>query len=216
MRFTDTREAGRALAGALEAYSGRVDALVLAVARGGVGAGLEVSKRLGLTLDLVLLRRLLAPRGPLEPLCAASVAGSLFLDEGLEPPPGAEHDPALRHFLGDALAEFDSRVRACRGERPAIDLSGKTVLLVDNGVRTGSTMLAAVRTVRSRGPARVIAAAPVAAPEACAVVESAADGFVCLARPEPFGHVGLWYADFRRPEDEEIRSMLEEAAAPPA
>ena len=211
MRFEDAGGAGRALAAELESYRGRADAFVLAVARGGVGVGAEVSRRLGLPFDLLLLRRLLAPRGPDAPLCAASVGGAFYLDEELAAAAEAGTDPALKHFLADALAEFDERVRACRGERPAADLAGRTVLLVDNGVRTGSTMLAAVRALRSRGPARVVAAVPVSAPEARAVVSAAADDFVSLASPHPFGHVGLWYKEFRRAGDDEIRAMLEES-----
>jgi putative phosphoribosyl transferase len=209
MRFDDARTAGRSLAAVLEAYRGRDDALVLALARGGVGVGAEVAGRLGLPLDLVCLRRLLVPRGAREPLCAANVAGASFLDAELNAPhAGDAPNPAFRHFLVDALAEFDARVRAFRGERPAIDLTGKTVILVDNGVRTGSTMLAAVRAVRSRSPARLVAAAPVADAAARPAVAAAVEEFVCLATPEPFGHVGLWYADFQRPSDDEIRAML--------
>ncbi|HEX8189438.1 MAG TPA: phosphoribosyltransferase family protein, partial [Pyrinomonadaceae bacterium] len=206
MRFVDARGAGGALAAALESYGGRADALVLALARGGAGVGLEVSKRLGLALDLVLLRRLFVTRGPLEPSCAVSLAGSLFIDE-LDAPPG---DPAFGHFLEGALAELEAGARACRGGRPALDLRGRTVLLVDNGVRTGSTMLAAVRALRPRSPARIFAAAPVADAAALDGLSDAADEVVCLATPEPFGHVGLWYADFRRPHDAEIRALLDE------
>ena len=210
MRFKDARAAGRSLAAALEAYSGRADVVVIAVARGGVGVGAEVARRLSLPLDLLLLRRLLVPRGSLEPDCVASVAGSTFLDEGLAAAAADESDLALRQYLADAFSHFDSYVRACRGERPALALAGQTVLLVDNGVRTGSTMLAAVRAVRSRSPARVVAAAPVADPVAHETVAPAVEEFVCLATPEPFGHVGLWYADFSRPSDDEIRAVLAE------
>ncbi|HEY0173480.1 MAG TPA: phosphoribosyltransferase family protein, partial [Pyrinomonadaceae bacterium] len=154
MRFHDPRAAGRALAAGLEAYRGRADTLVLALARGGVGVGFEVSKQLGLPLDLVCLRRLLVRRDGRGAACVASVAGATFLDEEVRTAAAASAASAsaglateagLGHFIEDALAEFDARVRACRGERPALDLSGKTVILVDNGVRTGSTMLAAVR-----------------------------------------------------------------------
>lgn len=216
MRFDDAQAAGRALADGLGAYGGRADTVVLALARGGVGVGFEAARRLGLALDLVLLRRLLVPRGAREPLCAASVAGAPFLDEELgaalrgEEDAGAARDPALGHFLGGALAEFGVWVRACRGERPALDLRGKTVILVDNGVRTGSTLLAAARAVRSRSPARLVAAAPVADADALSAVAASVEEFVCLATPRPFGHVGLWYADFRRPADDEIRAMLGE------
>ncbi|MCA1618804.1 MAG: phosphoribosyltransferase [Acidobacteria bacterium] len=216
MRFDDARAAGRALAAGLAAHGGREDALVLALARGGVGVGFEVSKLLGLPLDLVSLRRLLVTRGAGEPACAASVAGAPFLDEEVQSAvaasanAGGASDAALGRFIKDALAEFEASARACRGGRAALELSGKTVILVDNGVRTGSTMLAAVRAVRSRSPARVVAAAPVADAAARAAVASAVEEFVCLATPEPFGHVGLWYANFRRPPDDEIRAMLGE------
>jgi predicted phosphoribosyltransferase len=211
MRFKDPRSAGLALALKLEAHRGGEETIVLALARGGVAVGLAVSKRLGLPLDLVLIRRLFAPRGPDDPVCAVSVGGVLRLDEEVAARDEAAPDPARAHFLADALREFDARVRACRGERPPKDLARKTILLIDNGVRTGSTMRAAVRALRSSGPARIIAAVPVAADEALASVEAVADELVCLASPEPFGHVGLWYIDFTRPSDEEIRAMLEES-----
>ncbi|HEX8147864.1 MAG TPA: phosphoribosyltransferase family protein [Pyrinomonadaceae bacterium] len=211
MRFEDARAAGRALAERLGSRGASGDAVVLAVARGGVGVGAEVAKGLGLPLDLILLRRLLLPRGSSRPACAASVAGAGHLDEEVAAAldPGAR-DPALREFVAGALAELDSEARACRGVRPALDLAGKTVVLVDNGVRTGSTMLAALRALRARAPARVVAAAPVADAAALAELSAAAEEVVCLATPDPFGHVGLWYADFRRPPDAEICAMLDE------
>jgi putative phosphoribosyl transferase len=211
MRFTDPRSAGLALAAKLEAYGGREATVVLALARGGVAVGLEVSKHLGLPLDLILLRRLLVPRGPDSPVCASSVGGTLFVDEELDEELAACNEPALAHFVADALAELDARVRACRGDRPPFELKRKTVLLVDNGIRTGSTMRAAIRAVRSGGPARIVAAVPVSAAEARAGVEAVVEDFIYLASPEPFGHVGLWYRDFRRPGDDEIRAMLEES-----
>lgn len=208
MRFDDARAAGLALAPRLEPYADCSGALVVALARGGVGIGLGVARSLGLHLDLLLLRRLLMPRGARAPVCAANVAGTTFLDEELRAG-GVEERPP-EQFFDEALAELESSARACRGTRPAAELAGRTVLLIDNGVRTGSTMLAALRALRSCAPARVVAAAPVAAPEALAAVRSAADEFICLHTPDPFGHVGLWYREFRRPSDEEIRAMLQE------
>jgi predicted phosphoribosyltransferase len=178
------------------------------LARGGVAVGLGVARRLGLPLDLLLLRRLLLPRGPHEPACAANVAGTPFLDEELRRG-GGERPP--EQFFAEALAELESRAGACRGTRPAAELRGRTVLLIDNGVRTGSTMLAALRALRSCAPAHIVAAAPVVAPEALAAVRHAADELIYLHTPEPFGHVGLWYGDFTRPSDEDIRAMLDEA-----
>lgn len=211
MRFKDAREAGLALAARLEGRGGLEGACVLAVASGGVAVALEVSKHLRLPLDLLLLRRLLVTRGPEEPLCAASVAGARFIDEEVEA--RADVDAAFKSFLASALADFDEHVGACRGARAPSDLKGRDVLLVDNGVRTGSTVRAAVRALRRVGPARVVVAAPVAATEALASVAGAADDFVYLSTPEPFGHVGLWYEDFTRPSDDEVRSMLEQSAA---
>jgi len=207
MRFKDGREAGRALAERLGARAG--DALVVAVARGGVAVALEVSKRLGLPLDLLWLCRLLVPRGPLEPVCAANVAGARFLDAELAP--RLEAEPALASFVAEAVAELDAHALYCRGGRPPAELSGRTVILIDNGVRTGSTMLSALRALRSRKPARVIAAAPVADAASLSQLSNAAEEFVCLHTPEPFGHVGVWYSDFTRPTDDEIRAMLEES-----
>ena len=214
MRFKDARAAGRALAASLGEHASARDALVIAVARGGVGVGLEAAKTLGLPLDLLLLRRLLAPQGPLRPACVASVAGATFLDEEVEAALSAKsgQDPVFRQFVAAALADFEEQARAARGGRPPLELSGRTVILVDNGVRTGSTMLAALRALRSRAPARVVAAAPVAAPEALDAVRAAADDFVHLHAPDPFGHVGLWYQEFTRASDEEMRAMLDEGS----
>jgi putative phosphoribosyl transferase len=216
MRFKDARDAGRSLAERLGAWGGG-EAVVVAVARGGVGVGLEVARRLGLPLDLFFLRRLLLPRGPLLPACAASVAGAAYFDEEVAAALASDApDSALRDFLAAAVAELDAHARECRGARPALDLAGKTVVLLDNGVRTGSTMLAALRALRSLAPARVVAAAPVAARDALAAVRASADEFVYLHTPDPFGHVGLWYSDFTRPSDDEIRAMLEEAPPTPS
>ncbi|HEX8560084.1 MAG TPA: phosphoribosyltransferase family protein [Pyrinomonadaceae bacterium] len=220
MRFKDASEAGVALAaklGGTGVARGGGTAVVIAVARGGVGVGLEVARRLNLRFDVLLLRRLLAARGPLRPGCVASVAGSRHVDEEVAAALAREsEEPALHAFLASALAEFDSQASACRGGRPALRLAGRTVVLVDNGVRTGSTMLAALRALRSTSPSRVVAAAPVADAPALAEVSAAADEFVCLATPAPFGHVGLWYADFRRPSDDDIRSALDEMTKPEA
>jgi putative phosphoribosyl transferase len=208
LRFSDLRSAGRDLAARMEAWAGREDVLVVALARGGVPVAVEVAKRLRAPLDIVLISRLLLTRGVDAPICAVNVCGTLFLDEELTPRPDAP-ESALDFFIADALDELARCVRVCRGARPVVALARKTVLLVDNGIRTGSTMRAAIRAVRACGPSRVVVAVPVAAAESRAGIEALADEFVCLAYPEPFGHVGLWYAKFERPGDEEIHEMLE-------
>ncbi len=210
-RFADGREAGRALASRLAPYAAAADdVVVVGLANGGVPVAFEVARELKAPLDVLLIRRLLVPRGPESQICAMDVCGNLFVDEGLPPQSDAPETP-LEYFVADALAELAARARECRGERPPLDLSHKTVLLVDNGIRTGLTVLAGVRALRASGPSRVVVAVPVAAPESRAAVEAAGDEFVCLAWPASFGHVGLWYRDFTRPGEAQIRELLEES-----
>jgi putative phosphoribosyl transferase len=210
-RFRDAREAGRALAAALIKYEGRDDVFVLALASGGVHVAAEVAARLGAPLDVVLIRRLFMTRGVGDPVCAFVVGGILFLDEGV-PPRADSPASGAEFFLADALDGLARRERECRGARPPVELARRTVLLVDNGVYTGSTMLAAVRAVRAFDPARVVAAAPVASPESVEAVEAATDEFVRLECPHQFGHVGMWYEKFERPDEARIRETLDGAA----
>lgn len=206
-KFADLSSTGRELAARLDAYRGRADAVVLAIARGGVPSALEVARRLGLPLDLVIIRRLLAPGDPHTTVCAVNACGTLVLDEGV-PPPVAAPRSAIEYFITDALEGLACRAKTCRGERPPTDLSQKTILLIDNGIHTGSTMRAAVRALRTLGPARIVAAVPVTSTGGRAAVEAVADEMLCLATHDPFGHVGLWYKNFDRPEDEQIRALL--------
>ena len=210
LRFADAREAGRALAPKLDSYAGADGLVVVGLARGGVGVAFEVARALRATLDVLLIRRLLVPRGMESPACAVSACGNLFVDEGVTPTTDAPETP-LEHFVADALAGLAARERECRGARPPLDLARKVVILVDNGIFTGKTMSAGVRALRALGAARVAAAVPVCAPEARALVEESCDQLVCLAWPEPFGHVGLWYRDFTRPDEGRIRELLEES-----
>jgi putative phosphoribosyl transferase len=206
-KFPDLRSAGRELAARLDAYRGRADAFVLAVARGGVPVALAVAREIGLPLDLVIIRRLFAPGGPHATVCAVNACGTLVLDEGV-PPPVAAPRSAIEYFIADALEGLAQRAKTCRNERLPTDLSQKTILLIDNGIYTGSTMCAAVRALRTLGPARIVAAVPVTSPDGRAAVEAVADEMLCLATHDPFGHVGLWYKNFDRPEDEQIRALL--------
>ena len=210
-RFLDLRSAGRDLAMKLEAFGSREDVIVLGLVLGGVLVALEVAEHLGVPLDFVIIRRLLAPHGPGSQVCAVNVAGSLVIDPELMPRPEVPAS-GLDYFVSDALDELARRERVCRGGRRTIDLAQKTILLVDCGIRTGLTMRAAIRALRTVKPARIVAAAPVAAPEGLAAVEAVADDVVCLKQPHPFGHVGLWYTDFRRPDDHQISELLDQAA----
>jgi len=157
-------------------------------------------------LDLVLLRGLLQ-REPGNPVRAASVAGKLVLDDALKvhakPPLSVEE-----LFVAEALEAFAQREMMCRGARPAVDIAGRTILLVDNGMRTCATMRGAISAVRSMAPARIVAATPIAAPEALPLAKTLADEVVCLATPEPFGNVAMWYERFNVPADEQIHEFL--------
>lgn len=210
LRFADAREAGRALAPGLGSYAGADGLVVVGLARGGVPVAFEVARELRAPLDVLLVRRLLVPRGTGTQVCAVNACGNLFVDEGLPPTPDAPSTP-LEHFLADALAGLAARERDCRGGRPPLDLARKVVVLVDNGIRTGLTMLTAVRALRALGASRVAAAVPVGAPGGRAAVEGECDELVCLAWPEAFGHVGLWYKDFARPDEGRIRELLEQS-----
>ncbi len=210
VRFADAREAGRALAPKLGSYAGACGLVVVGLARGGVEVASVVALALGAPLDVLLIRRLFVPRGMESQVSAVSACGNLFVDEGL-PPLEDEPGSALGNFVADALAGLSKREKDCRGARPPLDLSRKVVILVDNGILTGLTMLTGVRALRASGASRVVAAVPVGSPAGRAAVEEACDELVCLAWPEPFGHVGLWYREFARPDEGRIRELLEES-----
>ncbi len=210
MRFASLRRAGGDLALALGAYAGRSEVLVLGIVRGGVPVAVEVAKALKLPLDVLLRRSLLLGAEPGAPLSAAWVAGTLVLDEGAAP--SAAGDPLVAEFLTSALAEFAARNALCRGDAAPRPLEGKTILLVDNGMRTGGTVRTSIRALRSLGVGRIVVAVPVADAASLARVSALADEVVCLASPQPFGHVGMWYADFGVPALDQVRELVAEAA----
>lgn len=212
-QFADLADAGRSLATRLDNYLGGEETVVVGIARGGVPVALEVANQLSAPLDIILIRRLLAPRGPGSAICAVNVCGTLVTDQELALPSSVPKT-ALEYFVADALEELALRERVCRGRRPALEVRRKTVLLVDNGIHTGSTMLAALRALRTLKPSRLVVAVPVAALLSRTAVEVAADNVVCLAWLEQFGHVGLWYANFNVPNEKQIRKMLDQSAAP--
>ena len=206
MRYADLFSGGRELAAALQSYAEREDTLVLGIVRGGVPAAVEVSAHLQLPLDLLLLRALVqTPDGRL--LRAVRVAGTLLPDAELVDLP--DTTPAeIRWLVDDALARLAARERQCRGDRPAVDVRGKTVILVDCGMRTGTTMRASIAAVRRAGAPFVVAAAPVGAAAAVASVEALADECVCPRSPEVLGNVSLGYERFQVPSEEQINELL--------
>jgi len=206
-KFEDLRAGGRALADALVGYRTDRDALVLGIVRGGVYAALEVARSLDLSLDLVFGRALLQdPLGGL--LRATRVAGTLVLDERCDALPGESPE---RAFLDEALAALATREAGCRGTRSPGRIAERTVVVVDNGMRTGTTMAAALRAVRWLNPGRVIAAVPIAAESAIAHVARLADDVHCLATPAALGNVAMAYRRFDVPSDDQVRDLLDRA-----
>ena len=206
--FPDLRSAGRELALQLEKYRRADDVVVLAIVLGGVLVAHEVAKYLCAPLDLVIIRRLLAPQGAGSQVCAVSIGGSMVIDKSLLPLPAVPATP-LDHFVADAIAELNQRERICRRGLEPTDLRGRTVILVDCGIRTGSTMQAAIAALRTKEPAKIIAAVPVTSAGGQAAVADLCNEFFYLTRPVPFGHVGLWYTDFSRPGDDDVGELLE-------
>lgn len=207
MRFTDRRDAGKRLAAVLGGYGGS-DALVLGIPRGGVIVAAEVSRALGAPLDLVVVRKIGHPSDPEYAIGAVDPDGGVARGAvgGVPDSYIAEEAERQRH-------EIARRLTAYRRGRPEPELSGKTVLLVDDGVATGLTALQAIRFARARGAARVVMAAPVMAPTAVRRLEDAADDVVTLAAPPGFSAVGGFYDQFPQTSDEEVVAALDAAAA---
>jgi predicted phosphoribosyltransferase len=199
------RAAGALLAQVLRQFD-LTNALVLAIANAGAPVGREVADQLKLPLDVLIIRRLLAPSGSGSELCAVNAAGTLVLDDQMNIP--ADPVTPQEHFILQALSELRQRANASRGDRPPVNLTGRQILLVDCAIHTGSTMRIAIRALRKLKPARVVSAVPVAARQPYAEIATIADEAVTLAQPEPFGHAGMWYDDFNRPGDERVRDLL--------
>jgi erythromycin esterase-like protein/predicted phosphoribosyltransferase len=206
-RFRDRRDAGRRLVEKLGSYVNLPDLLVLALPRGGVPVGYEVARALGAPLDVFVVRKLGVP-GHEELAMGAVASGGVRVlnDEIVEGLGVSEHtiDAAgLRE-----QQELTRRERLYRNGRPAPDLSGRTVILVDDGLATGATMRAAVQAARQQHPARIIVAVPTASPDTAAALKRDADEVVSVMLPEPFFAVGQWYDDFGQTTDEEVRELL--------
>ena len=211
--FADRRAAGRALAARLQAYRGR-DPLVLALPRGGVPVAFEVARALDADLDLLLVRKLGAP-GHEELGIGAVVDGAnprLVLNDELVRRTGASQ-AYLRDEMHRQLQEIERRRRAYLGDRAPIPAKGRVTIVVDDGIATGGTVRAALRGIRTAGPAKLILAVPVAPAESLAALAAECDELVCLAAPQPFHAVGAHYRDFTQTTDEEVRLLLAEARA---
>lgn len=213
--FADRAQAGAALAGRLAAYAGRPGVLVLALPRGGVPVAAPVAASLAAPLDVLVVRKLGLPEQP--ELAMGALAGI-----------GGQVDVVLNHRVLDAarvpvaaldrvrateLAELRRREAAFRSELPAVPVAGRTVVLVDDGAATGSTVRAAVAALRRHRPARVVVALPVCPPDTAAALAREVDELVCVRVPATFHAVGLEYADFAPPTDAEVLAVLRAARA---
>jgi putative phosphoribosyl transferase len=206
MTFRDRRDAGRRLAQALEAYRLRRP-YVLAIPRGGIVVGYEVARALDAPLGVVIPRKLRAPYNPELAIGAVAHDGSVYYDTPLFGTLKVPED-YLKDEIAFQLEEIRRREAAYRGDRPPPPLGGRAAIVVDDGIATGSTMIAALRAVRKVGPAAVIAAVPVAPPEGCESLRAEADEAVCLHTPMAFYAVGQFYDDFEQVSDEEAIALL--------
>jgi predicted phosphoribosyltransferase len=212
-RFEDRREAGILLANKLRSFAGRRDVIVLALPRGGVPVAYEVARSLHLPLDVFIVRKLGAPGHEEFALGSIASGGVRVIDE------------AYARVFRVSKAVFDQivireqqelqrRERLYRGNRPPLDVRGKTVIIVDDGLATGLTMRAAVTAIKKLGPREIIVAVPVCAPITCRELqEDVGTWCVCVQSPEPFYAVGQWYKDFEQTSDEEVQRLLSQARA---
>jgi putative phosphoribosyl transferase len=220
MAFKDRREAGRKLAEALERYKNSKDAILLALPRGGVVVADEIAKSLNLPLDIVVPRKIGAPQNP------EYAIGSIILTPTFSPPisPGAKQGEIervwnegeiegidkdwLKKEIEKETKEAQRRLKAYRGEKPPFDLKNKTVILVDDGIATGLTLLAAIKSVKKQNPRKIIVAVPVGAKDSVSTIKKEVDEVICLYSPAFFGAVGSFYEKFGQTSDEEVIEIL--------
>jgi putative phosphoribosyl transferase len=211
MRFLNRSEAGQVLARALEQFENAPDALVLALPRGGVPVAYEVARTLNLPLDVFVVRKLGVPGHEELAMGAIASGGVRALNESiirdLDIPESTIDRVAVREE-----EELRRREHAYRGEKPAPQIAGRTVILVDDGLATGSTMKAAVAALRQQRPKAIVVAVPLAPLETCEELKSKADEVICALTPEPFYSVGLWYENFEQTTDKEVTDLIQKAA----
>jgi len=210
-RFPNRQRAGQVLAEALAIYRGRDDLIVLALPRGGVPVAYETARALDAPLDVFVVRKLGMPGHEELAIGAIAPGGVRVVDQSLARSYGITAEIIDRIAAREQI-ELDRREHLYRGDRPPSELAGRTVILVDDGLATGSTMRAAVIAVRDKKPREVVVAVPVGAAETCAGLEREGATVVCLTTPEPFYAVGLWYEDFSQTTDEEVHDLLERSA----
>jgi putative phosphoribosyl transferase len=210
--FADREEAGKLLgAEVLRRVGKRADSIVLALPRGGVPVGYEVARAIEAPLDVFIVRKLGVPGQEELAMGAIASGGVRVLNEDV-----LRYVPTSRSMI-DLVAEregreLERREKSYRGNRPPLNVEGRTVIVVDDGLATGSTMRAAVRALQKMKPRAIVVAVPVGAPSTCAELGAEVDEMICLRTPEPFQAVGLWYDDFSQTTDAEVHELLEAVA----
>ena len=205
--FRDRREAGQVLAETLSSYRGKDNLVVLGLARGGVPVGWEVANYLRAPLDVFLVRKLGVPQWQELAMGALAPGGCVVVNDSLVQNLGIS-DAQLQAAIDRETEELNRREQAYRGDRPPVDVEGKTVILVDDGIATGASMLAAIRAVRAGNPAQIVVAVPVGPASACRQLGAEADDVVCATMPPGFEAVGQVFADFHQVTDDEVRELL--------
>jgi predicted phosphoribosyltransferase len=211
MLFQDRTDAGRELAAKLRDYADRPDVIVLALPRGGVPVAAVVADELNAPLDVFVVRKLGVPFQPELAMGAIATGGVRVLNEDVVRMLNMPND-VIDQVTAREHHELERRERDYRGDRPAPNVRGRTVILIDDGLATGSTMRAAVAALRQQAPAKIVVAVPVGAAETCDELQKLADEAICARAPEPFHAVGMWYDDFSQTTDDEVRELLEKSA----
>lgn len=211
--FRDRADAGLRLADRLRSFEDQ-NPIVLGLPRGGVAVACEISRALHAPLDVIVARKLGAPAQPELGIGAIAPHGVRILDTmavellGITP-------EEIDNITARETAEMDRRLQLYRGDKPPLDLTDRTVILVDDGLATGVTARAAIQALRRQHPHRLVLAVPVCAPETARLLRGEVDDFVCLLMPEPFRAVGLWYEDFEQLTDEQVLALLTQSQARP-
>jgi putative phosphoribosyl transferase len=208
LKFRDRLDAGRQLASRLGEYADRPDTLVLGLPRGGVPVAFEVARALSAPLDVFVVRKLGLPHHEELAMGAIAMGGARVLDLALIRQMGVS-DAEIEQVTRREEIELERRQRQYRGDRPLPDIAGRVMILVDDGLATGSSMRVAVAALREKRPGKIVVAVPTAPEETCEMLRAAADEVVCALMPEPFYAVGLWYGDFSQTSDEEVHDLLE-------
>jgi len=211
-RFTNRTEAGRELATMLHGFRNRSDVVVLGLPRGGVPVAFEVAKALRTPLDVFTVRKLGAPENQEYALGAIASGGATAVDWSLVERLRVS-DAVLGAMIADERAELERREHLYRGDRGPLNVAGKTLIVVDDGLATGSTMRAAIAALRTLEPARIVVAVPIASREAAASLRREADALLCACLPVDLTSVGQWYEDFTQTTDAEVLELLRRAVA---